>query len=853
MEKKPHKREENIVQGSVSAHKTDKVDTGSGKPVGAGGRPGAGSSRPSGSKPVPTPRRVSRAAGGGTSMLFIMVMLFLLMRSCGGATGVQSTPGQAQTATQAPIVTQAPVVTQAPTQAPTQVPAATQAPTAAPAVIAGTPRARFYTPKANDTVTVMVYMCGTDLESSYGMATSDLQEMASAKIGSNVNVIVETGGCKMWKNRIVSNSSNQIYKVESGGVRPLVTNLGKKPMVESATLTEFIRYCAENYPAQRNILILWDHGGGSISGYGYDELYKSAGSMDLAEISAALKDAGCTFDWIGFDACLMATMETAFVCGDYADYLLASEETEPGTGWYYTNWLNQLSQKTNIDTVTLGKKIIDDFVETSTKASARAQVSLSLVDLAEMQATVPAAFRSFSTSIVSKLANKDYAAVSTARAGARQFASSNRINQIDLVDFANRISTPEGQQLSQALRSCVKHNNTTISHAYGLSIYFPYESTGSVRTAVSTYNKVGMDEEYTKCITSFASLASGGQLTSAAGNYGSLNSGGSIDLGSLLGAYLGGGSSSGYGGSSGSYSSYSSPLGSLLGGSGYGGSSGSGSIDPAMVMQLLGALSGSRSLPAEMDWLDTDILADNAEYISENVIDPAEFVVSLKADGTRYMPLSDKQWEILQTIELNVFVDDGDGYIDLGLDNTGFDYDDEDNLLMTFNGTWLTVNRRLVAYYMTSDTEEDDGSWTTRGHIPAMLTQTLPAELPLAGEGGESSQGMTVTQFVYLEVVFDKANPKGVITGARPMYTDETEAAAKGDIQIKAGDELQFLCDYYNYDGSFESTYKLGEPLTVGADGLTLANMALDNDKISVTYRLTDFYGNHYWTPAWIY
>ena len=154
MEKKPHKREENVVQGSVSAHKTDKVDTGSGKPVGAGGRPGAGSSRPSGSKPTPTPRRVSRAAGGGTSMLFIMVMLFLLMRSCGGATGVQSTPGQAQTATQAPIVTQAPVITQAPTQAPTQVPAATQAPTAAPAVIAGTPRARFYTPKAKDTVTV---------------------------------------------------------------------------------------------------------------------------------------------------------------------------------------------------------------------------------------------------------------------------------------------------------------------------------------------------------------------------------------------------------------------------------------------------------------------------------------------------------------------------------------------------------------------------------------------------------------------------------------------------------------------------------------------------------------------------
>ena len=123
----------------------------------------------------------------------------------------------------------------------------------------------------------------------------------------------------------------------------------------------------------------------------------------------------------------------------------------------------------------------------------------------------------------------------------------------------------------------------------------------------------------------------------------------------------------------------------------------------------------------------------------------------------------------------------------------------------------------------------------------------------LAGEGGEGSQGRTVTQFVYLDVVFDKASPKGVITGARPMYEDETEGAAKGDIQIGKGDVLEFLCDYYNYDGGFESTYKLGAPLTVGADGLTLASMALDNENISVTYRLTDIYGNHYWTPAWIY
>ena len=855
MEKKPHGREKKVVEGSVSVNKTEKVDTGSSKPVGAGGRPGAGGQstppRPSDNKQTPSPRRVSRAAGGGGSMFLLIVLAFLLLKTCGGGgaqsnyTGAQTNTQQQVQVTQAPVITQAPVVTPEPTQAPTQ------APTAAP-VTAASARAKFYTPKKNDAVTIMVYMCGTDLESNYGMATSDLQEMASSKIGSNVNVIVETGGCKMWKNKIVSNSANQYYKVETGGVRLLET-LPKKSMVDNATLTEFIRYCRKNYPAQRNILIFWDHGGGSISGYGYDETQpKSAGTMDLAEISAALKATGGTYDWIGFDACLMATLETAVVCSDYADYLIASEETEPGTGWYYTNWVNMLSQKTNVDTVTLGSKIIDDFVSTSTSASSSAQVTLSLVDLAEMQGAVPAAFRNFSTSTAQLLSNKDYATVSNARAGARQFARSNRINQIDLVDFANRINTPQSQQLSQALLSCVKYNKSTMSHAYGISIYFPYESTSTVRTAVSTYQQMGMDEEYTKCITSFASLASSGQLTSAAGNYGSYGGGQTIDLGSLLGSYLGGSSSS-YGSSSGSYSSYSSPLGALLGGSGSGSSSSGSSIDPAMVMQLLGALANSgRSMPQEMDWLDADLVAENADFIAENYIDPAEIMVTVRSDGQRVLSLTEEQWDLIQTAELNVFVDDGEGYIDMGLDNTGFEYDGDD-MLMTFDGTWLTVNGHAVAYYMTSDVEEDDGSYTTRGHIPAMLTQTLPAELALAGEGGLSSQGQTVTQFVYLDVVFDAANPDGVITGARPMYEGETEALAKGDIQIRKGDVLEFLCDYYTYEGDFESTYKLGEPLTVGDDGLTLANMALENETLSVTYRLTDIYSNYYWTPAWIY
>ena len=271
-----------------------------------------------------------------------------------------------------------------------------------------------------DTVTLMVYMCGTDLESNYAMATNDLQEMLKADLDTDrVKIIVYTGGCRRWKNSVFSNSKNEIYQVVKGGVERLSNNEGNVPMTDPSTLSGFIRWCKDRYPASRYDLILWDHGGGTLSGFGNDEKFPGT-TMSLEKIAEALRDGGVKFDFIGFDACLMATLENAMTVEPYADYLIASEETEPGTGWYYTNWLNALSKNTSVDTEVLAKTLIDDFVRTSTGASATGQVTLSVMDLAEMQGSVPAAFRSFSNGIISMLNNKNYAAVSNARASARR-------------------------------------------------------------------------------------------------------------------------------------------------------------------------------------------------------------------------------------------------------------------------------------------------------------------------------------------------------------------------------------------------------------------------------------------------
>ena len=267
-----------------------------------------------------------------------------------------------------------------------------------------------------DVVTIMLYMCGSDLESQAMMGSYDLQEMANAKLASNVNLIVYTGGTTKWHIDGISTRYNQIYKVlGSGQIKCLVDNAGSAAMTNPDTLVDFIDYCSINFPANRYELIMWDHGAGTVSGYGYDEKYPNSGSMSLAQIDQALTEANVQFDFVGFDACLMANLETAIMLSEHADYLIASEESEPGIGWYYTDWLNTLSSNTSIDTVNLGKVIADSFVSTCAKDTPKQPATLSVIDLNELSETVFDSLSDFSIATTDLINNNQYKTVVNAR------------------------------------------------------------------------------------------------------------------------------------------------------------------------------------------------------------------------------------------------------------------------------------------------------------------------------------------------------------------------------------------------------------------------------------------------------
>ena len=691
-------------------------------------------------------------------------------------------------------------------------------------------RAKYTKIKGNgkDVVTLMVFMCGTDLESQYGMASNDLMEMAKATYGDNVNIIIYSGGCKSWRQSFISNSNNMIFQLKDGKVSMLVENAGSKAMVKPETLTEFIQYCASNFPANRYDLILWDHGGGSVQGYGYDEKYKSSGAMDLGEISDALKAGGVKFDFVGFDACLMATAETAFMLDDYADYMIASEESEPGVGWYYTDWVTALGKNTSISTLELGKIICDTFVAECATSARGQSTTLSVIDVAEFANTVPSALKAFSNDVSSMLSSDGYATVSSARGKTREFASSSRIDQIDLVHFAKNLGTEKGKALADALLGAVKYNRTSsdMTNCYGVSAYFPYRSTSYVDAAVKTFKKIGLDTSYSNCIKSFAQMAVSGQAVSG----GTTSSGYGTSLLSLLG-----------GGSNQSSSSSSSAMSGLLSQFLGGGSSSSGS-DLSGLGSLISGLSGRN-----VEFLSERSLTNDqaAQYIFEHHLDKGKLNWKETSDGKLYMPLTKEDWSTVTRLDLSLYYDDGEGYIDFGLDNM-FAFDEEGNLLPVDVPKWIAINGDLVAYFFDYQTV-DGQNWAIHGHIPALLNAG-----ELTEDGDLVDKERVNDCLVNLLVVFDNENPEGRIVGIENFYPkdEEVDVLAK-KVTLEDGDTLDFVADYYTYKGEYLDTFMVGDRLTVAGE-VKIEKLTVEEKSANMMYRFTDIYQQQYWSEAWV-
>lgn len=366
---------------------------------------------------------------------------------------------------------------------------------------------------ASDTYTLMLYMCASDLESECGFATEDLNEIMYGYTAGNLNVIVLTGGTAEWQNTVVADDRCQRYLVTEDGLELVDDSLGMQNMADSATLTDFIQYCSSNYAADHYGLVLWDHGGGVVGGYGYDENF-GGDSMSLTEMFRALGDANVHLDMLGFDACLMANFETCLMAAPYADYLIASKEPEPGCGWYYTDWIGKLSENCGIPPKRYGRQIIDDYITESGWDSPSMYSTLGMFDLQQVTQKLLPALSQFSDDAVQQLSAGEYRRISQSRSNTRAVYQSE-LDHIDLLDYAQHSQSETADQLEQAVSDCVVYYRETENGSgdNGLSILFPYYDLSALDMLEEMYQTLGYDDAYPAFLEQFANVMAGGQIS----------------------------------------------------------------------------------------------------------------------------------------------------------------------------------------------------------------------------------------------------------------------------------------------------------------------------------------------------
>ncbi len=395
-----------------------------------------------------------------------------------------------------------------------------------------------------DTTTVMIYMNGSNLESDNHSATVDLCEIIDAGSSDQVHIVVQTMGTKQWdESTKIASDHSQRYEVSGDGFLLVDDSLGQLDCTKAETLSDFVTWSSENYPADRYELIFWDHGGGSIYGFGFDEWNEDEGaSLTIDEMQTGLKDAGVYFDFIGMDCCLMSSMEVVYALYDFCDYMILSEDFESDYGWSYTDWLSALYENPSISTIDLGKKICESMVSKNVEYGDDGGSILSLINVSTIKILYEA-WKDFAYANQDALLEKNYSrsteagdvcrvdprmlkmlkakdessAENTESSGENNEddSSSNIIDGLasygltDIMAVSESLDTDESEALSSAVAQTLIYvvANEKDSILSGLSVTLPYSDTYAYEILYDIFINAGMDEEYVTWLRKFTGIS----------------------------------------------------------------------------------------------------------------------------------------------------------------------------------------------------------------------------------------------------------------------------------------------------------------------------------------------------------
>lgn len=650
-------------------------------------------------------------------------------------------------------------------------------------VLLGLPTACAATP----TMSILMYMCGTDLQSD---CVNDLYEMCAAEIPDNVTVVVQAGGASEWDDsRLRANRINRftIADYDFSDVEVCAwQNMGAQE-----TLEDYLDWAVSTYPADRYMLVFWNHGGGSNSGVCFDET-ADYDALTIHEINDALynfTEANPDFhlDVIGFDACLMATYETAAHMQYYADFMVASEELEPGLGWNYA-WLDALGENPALDAQGIGVAIADAYMEACLDENPDDYLSMSVLYLPAMEYLV-STMETYAAYLSQALDAGQLSTFSRARQRMYAFgdfddATSDMVDMMALIVGTRTIAPQTADVLQTAYERVVRYNVGTRKFDYltGMSVYFPsgsYDGDGCQETIPNM-------TEFTR---GYAELRSGGNYVFSAQVPQQLSSGGAF-TGNLMDAVFSPAST---------FTASEAPL-----------SADTSAVDLPDVAPTFTSMNDAFFsgflVPDDSDaddWLDADF--SNEVYACSMTLSQDELNNLSMVEGLLYLDGSD---------------DEDTFYIEMGaMQNAAIDWESGE-IVSQFDGTWSMLDEQMVMMY-----DQLVNGGMRRSVIPVRCNDV---------EG-------------YLLVMRRSYDSDWTIVGFTQGY-DDAGLPVRGSTPLTEGDVVTPIYNvlYEDEDGELQEMTMDGDPIVAGKGGaIDFGFYSLEGSDATYLYCfcLTDIYG----------
>lgn len=379
--------------------------------------------------------------------------------------------------------------------------------------------------------TILVYLAGDNNLDEDG--ARDLAEMA--KVGSNddINIVAQF-------DRVGTVGTQRLYITKGGGYpEDSIANLSETNCGDPKVVVDFLNWGVSTYPAEKYMAILWNHGSGWDEDDVYDRAVKvspdkgkftplsirrairgkkikppffsttkdellsqaepvrailyddeSKDFLDNKEMKNVLTEGAKLtpnkrFDIVGFDACLMNTIEVAYQLKDTAKMIVCSQETEPSAGWAYDKFLGALATKPSMSPQELGKVIVDTYIKSYDIGANSEAVTMAAVN-PEKVTSVLSSINKWALALKKNIMSEDtFNTVLICTEKAQKFYYPTYKDIFDMARLLKEKSkVKEIQDTSAGIMDALKpgENNYMVAsktltpqmaNAHGASIYFP--------------------------------------------------------------------------------------------------------------------------------------------------------------------------------------------------------------------------------------------------------------------------------------------------------------------------------------------------------------------------------------------